>query len=50
VENTKNVRDSVQQVMQEMGFHVMAAATEDEAMSSPSNIARISSSSTNTNR
>ncbi len=32
VEDTKNVRDSVQQVIEEMGFQVEAAATEDEAV------------------
>ena len=32
VEDTKNVRDSVQQVIEEMGFRVEAAATEDEAV------------------
>src|SRR5919202_106976 len=32
VEDAKNVRDSVQQVIEEMGFRVEAAATEDEAV------------------
>ena len=32
VEDKKNVRDSVQQVIEEIGFRVEAAATEDEAV------------------
>ena len=32
VEDAKNVRDSVQQIIEEMGFHVLAATTEDQAV------------------